>query len=485
MVFVGREKQLAELRERRDTKRNEFIAVYGRRRIGKTLLVETAYQGGFYFRHVGISPEWIKKRKLSPLRTQLDAFVASLSIAGWKCKAKPKSWLEAFSELLLFLQSSREMTRKILFIDELPWMDTKKSGFLPAFEWFINMTLSSNLNFVLVVAGSSTSWMMDHITDTHGGLYDRVTLKIRLLPFSLYETEALLRENGVSLPRTVVTMYYMALGGIPYYLNYIRGDANFAKNIDALFFAPDAKLDDEFATLFSSMFDRSALCEKIVRALFSAPRGMTRAELLAATGVNDGEDFSNALRGLEKGSFVLRYFPYKGDLRLPLYKLIDPFCLFYLANVEHRSNLDSRIFEDDLPTQEISAWKGQAFENVVFLHLSQIKRALGIAGVKTMQCSWTPENREDGGTQIDLVIERKDGAINLCEMKFYSRKFAVDYAYHETLQRRLKIFRKEAGDDVEVFQTLITTYGLSQGGYADDFKDVIVLDELFLPEHNT
>ena len=179
-----------------------------------------------------------------------------------------------------------------------------------------------------------------------------------------------------------------------------------------------------------------------------------------------------------------RYFPYKGDLRLPLYKLIDPFCLFYLANVEHRSSLDSRIFEDDLLTQEISTWKGQAFENVVFLHLSQIKRTLGIAGVKTMQCSWTPENGEGGRTQIDLVIERKDGAINLCEMKFYSRKFAVDYGYHETLRRRLEIFRKEVGDDVEVFQTLITTYGLSQGGYADDFKDVIVLDELFLPEHN-
>ena len=484
MVFVGREKQLKELRERRGTNRNEFIAVYGRRRIGKTLLVETAYQGDFFFRHVGISPEWIKKRKLPPLKTQLKAFEASLALAGWQSKNTLKSWLNAFSELGRFLKSGGEGVRKIIFIDEIPWMDTKKSGFLAAFEWFANMTLTSNLNFVLVVAGSSTSWMMDHITDTHGGLYDRVTMKVRLLPFNLCETEALLRENGAVWPRQLTTMYYMALGGIPYYLNYVRGDASFANNIDALFFKADAKLDDEFVTLFSSMFDRAALCEKIVRTLFLSQRGLTRAEILTEAKTSDGEDFSNALRGLEKGSFVLKYFPYKGDLRTPYYKLIDPFCLFYLANVEHRTNLDSRIFEDDLPVQEISAWKGQAFENVVFLHLSQIKRALGISGVKTMQCSWAPKDRKSGGTQIDLVIERKDGAINLCEMKFYNKKFTIDYAYHETLQRRLKIFRQEAGETREIYQTLITTHGLSQGGYADDFKDVIVLDELFLPEHN-
>lgn len=247
-------------------------------------------------------------------------------------------------------------------------------------------------------------------------------------------------------------------------------------SIDAMFFKPNAEFKEEFATLFSSMFDNKRLCESIVRFLSTSRRGYSRKEILEGVGATDGQTFSNALLALEKGSFLVRYVPYKGKKNDPLYKLIDPFCLFFLANVEKETSLDESVWSDTMASQRGNAWKEYAFENLVFSHLGQIKRALGIAGVQSMQFSYSDEANS---TQIDLLIERKDKIIDLCEMKFYSTPFPVNEAYHELLASREAKLKSVAPKDMAIRHVLITTFGAT-GLYRHDFSNIILLDDLFL-----
>ena len=481
MAFVGRENELRELESRYHSDRNELIAVYGRWRVGKTALIDKAFNHHFFFRHVGVSPKRMAESKKRKLDIQLEAFALSCRLYFGHPIKRPKSWLEAFTILIEQIRAAEKSLRKVIFIDEMPWMDTPRSSFLESFGWFVNHVMETDDNLLIVVAGSSTSWMSDNIVSETGGLYDRATYRLHLLPFQLRESELLLKANGMDdFSREQTTLAYMSVGGIPFHLNQFDKNLSFRENIDAMFFGKSPRLDHEFETLFSSMFDSSKLCESIVRVLSGSTRGMGRAELIQSIGYIDNGQFSNALKALEAGSFVLRFIPYGLSSKDPYYKLIDPFCLFYLREVEGRKSLNEKVFEDEVSQGEENEWKGRAFENVVFSHLNQVKTALGISGIETMQCSWMAEEKM-GRSQIDLVIERKDGIINLCEMKFRARPFAVDFQYHCLLQHRKEAFLEQSKGKYTVALVLITTHGLSKGQYADDFRKVITLDSLFTP----
>ncbi len=481
-MFVGRKKELTKLRNRFRSKENELIVVDGRLRVGKTTLIEEAFDREFFFRHLGVSPKRMLETKGRKLNVQLRAFALSFRLYFGQTIKTPTSWLEAFALLIEKIRADGGKTRKVIFFDEIPWMDTPRSLFLESFGWFINNIMESDANVLIVVAGSSTSWMIDNIVADSGGLYDRATLRLHLQPFQLFEAESLLRSCGMgNLPRLRIAAAYMCLGGIPFYLKQFDADMSFAENIDAIFFGKSPKLEGEFASLFSSMFDASSLCESIVRVLSTSEQGMTREELLFAVALKDGDRFSKALRALEFGSFVLRYTPYGQKKNIPYYKLIDPYCLFYLREVEGRVSLNGNVWEDEVSMGEENEWKGRAFENLVFVHLDQVKAALGISGIETMQFSWFIAEEKSKKTQVDLVIERKDGIINLCEMKYRSGIFSVSYDYHCVLEKRKAIFAKETKPDVQVVPTLITTIGLSRGEYADDFRKAVTLDALFAP----
>ena len=484
-MIVGREKEIRKLNELYDSGNAELVAVYGRRRVGKTFLIDEVFADRLAFRHAGLSPlddryQSASGRK-SRMKDQLKHFHRSLTMQGMKVGKRPESWLDAFYLLEDHLQEIDDgKTRQVLFFDEMQWLDTPRSGFMTGFEAFWNGWACHRPNIMVIVCGSSSSWILDQFVNNHGGLYDRLTCQIPLAPFSLAECELLFERNGVRMSRYDIVQAYMAVGGIPYYLNYFRKELSLPQNIDALFFRNDAPLKQEYERLFSSLFVNPEVMKAIVEALHTKNRGLTRQELLAETGIPNSGEFSNYLKALITGSFIIRYCSFGNSKREEYYKLVDPFCVFYLHFVKARASGRAISWANIADTGSTSAWRGYAFENVCFHHVRQIKAALGISGVSTEETLWSKRGGEDqAGTQIDMIIQRKDNVVNLCEIKFCNDEFAVDKDYHFTLVRRKNLVLEKIPKKYAVHNTLITTYGLKRNEYYSDFTNTITMDALF------
>lgn len=475
--MIGRKREREILQKKYEGNNAEFIAIYGRRRVGKTYLVDETFHGKITFRHAGLSPAELQGKNL--MAAQLDHFYLSLKLYGAAPDHRPKDWLEAFFMLEMWLQSREDEGRQLIFLDELPWMDTPKSGFLTGLEAFWNNWACHRHNIMLVVCGSASSWILDRLINNHGGLYGRITYQIKLNPFSLRECEEFLLSKNVHYSRYDIVQSYMLLGGIPYYLGYLQDDLSLAQSIDELFFSREAVLRDEYDRLFSSVFTNAPVMKTIVDLLYTRNAGFTRKEICEKLGVSSGGVLSSELNALIASDFIIKYVPFGNSKREEHYKLTDPFCLFYLHYVRHRSSLDEHFWTDSQNTQPVISWRGYAFENVCFNHISQIKQALGISGVRSTQSAWTKREDDPEGSQIDLLINRDDHVINACEIKFYSEEFTVDKAYYMKLMHRQNLLRKYIPRKSSVYQTLITTYGLIRNEYWSVFTNVVTLDDLF------
>ena len=477
--MIGRKKEIAELNYLYEDGKAEFVAIYGRRRVGKTYLVDETMAGRITFRHTGLSPIEGKNLNKSPTKAQLQAFYYSLLQHGMKKEHCPKDWLEAFFMLEMLLQQKDSGERQVVFIDELPWMDTARSGFITGLEAFWNGWACHRKNLMLIVCGSANSWILDKLINNHGGLYNRVTREIKLEPFSLFECEQLLMDKGAALSRYDITQSYMILGGIPYYLNYLRRGKSLAQNIDDLFFSRNAVLRSEYDRLFSSAFTNPEMMKKIVEFLGRKSTGFDRMEIVAGTGISDGGMLSDALNSLIVSDFIVKYIPFGMSKRKEHYKLIDPFCIFFLRFVKGTDAMDEAFWLENVNAPALVSWRGYAFENVCFHHIRQIKEALGISGVSTQQSAWSKREDDQGGTQIDLIIARKDNVVNMCEIKFYGDMFSVDKSYDLVLRHRQSLLAKELSPRMSIHNTLITTFGLRNNEYSGIFSKVITLDELF------
>lgn len=477
--MIGRKKEAAELNRLYQTGKAEFVAIYGRRRIGKTYLVDEVFKNKFSFRHAGLSPAESNDEQQGQLRSQLEHFYNSLKLYGMEGDHCPSSWLEAFFMLEKALQDRDDGSRQLVFIDELPWLDTPRSGFVTALEGFWNTWACHRSNFMLVVCGSANSWILDKLINNHGGLYGRVTYEIKLSPFSLAECEEFFKSNNILLSRYDITQSYMILGGIPYYLGYFQQGLSLAQNIDSLFFRAGAVLREEFSRLFSSVFDNPEWAVSVVRFLNSRSSGYSRKEIAEKTGISSGSTLTAILNALIASDFVIKYVPLGLSKREAHYKLVDPYCLFYLRFVENQSMLNEGFWQQSVESPSIVAWRGLAFENVCFTHIDKIKAALGISGVNTSQYAWSKRSDDTEGAQIDLIIERKDNVINMCEAKFYSYEFTVDGTYYRTLMRRQDLLSKYVPRKMVIHNTLITTYGLVYNEYSGIFSNVITLDDFF------
>lgn len=484
--MIGREKEQKKLRDLYESGESEFVAVYGRRRVGKTYLIDETFRGRITFRHAGLSPVSTDADDAAGnrhMKEQLNHFYQSLLMAGMAERKPPASWLEAFYMLEQFLVEKDDREgRLLIFLDEIQWMDTPKAGFMTGLEAFWNNFACCRHNIMLVVCGSSTSWILDKLVNNHGGLYGRLTYQIDLQPFSLYECEQYFLSKGFSLSRYDIVQAYMTVGGIPYYLNYFEKDQSVSQNIQAIFFDRTAPLRDEFDRLFFSLFTNPEVMKSLVTALASKNRGLTRTELLAKTGITDGGLFSRQLKALESGAFIIKYDSFGNGKKDSFYKLSDPFCIFYLRFVNDASTRKKKEWISISDTQEIVSWNGLAFENLCFNHIQQIKAALGISGVSTEESLWSKKGTDDTeGAQIDLIISRKDNVVNMCEMKFYSDEFTADKECHLALARRERLLREILPKKVSIHNTLITTFGLRRAEYFGDFMNTITLDELFMP----
>lgn len=478
--IIGREKEIRELHDLYNSGNAEFVAIYGRRRVGKTFLVDEALKGKITFRHAGLSPVDEQNRK-NNLKAQLTHFFFSLQMQGMKGGKCPSSWMEAFYMLEQLLEKkSKDNKRQVVFIDELPWLDTPRSGFMTAFEGFWNTWGCHRDNLMLVVCGSASSWMLDNLINNHGGLYGRTTYEIKLHSFTLTECEEYFRGKGIRLSHYDIVQSYMIVGGIPYYLGYMKKGLSLAQNIDQLFFADGAKLHDEYDRLFASVFSNPEQMKRIVQLLAGRRLGFTRKDILSKTGLDDCGSSTRMLKALEMSDFIRPYVPFGKSLREVYYKLIDPFCLFYLKFVHTRKEMDPEFWMHNVTSASINSWRGFAFEEICFNHVDKIKKALNILGVSSKQSGWAVIGDDDTeGGQIDLLIERKDNVVNMCEMKFYSELITISKAYHAKLVHRQNLLMKNLSRKTVVLPVLVTTEGLAYNEYSGIFQNVVIIDDLF------
>ena len=472
MSIIGRENEQQLFEDCLDSDQAEFVVVYGRRRVGKTYLVKEFFNTEFSFFATGVEEANMKE--------QLEFFNDSLIEYGSTTKRAPESWREAFRRLRDVLSQTdvyREPLshKRIVFLDELPWMDTPRSGFKAALEHFWNSWGSSQKDLLLIVCGSATSWIIRNVLGDHGGLYNRITRQIHLYPFSLYECETFLTSKGINMSRRDIAECYMVFGGIPYYLNLLNRRYSLAQNIDTLLFQSGGQLYYEYERLFKSLFRNPKKHMAIIEALTNRRSGRTRAELIADTKIADGGLFSKALEELEQCGFVRAYKNYTKNANGEYYQLIDPFVLFYLNFLVKK---EYSSWTKYYGTPGYYAWRGNSYEILCLNHLPQIKAALGISGVDSTEYSWRSSGNTRGA-QIDLLIDRMDNVINVCEMKFSSEPFLIDADCEENLTHKLETFRRETKNTKTLHLTLISASGLERNNHSNVVVNVIPGEELF------
>lgn len=477
--MIGRKLEFEKLQSAMDKDRAQFIAVYGRRRVGKTFLVNEFFEGNFSFKHTAVSPvdDATQKKKKNIMKLQLQEFYFSMRSYGLdSSEVIPASWQEAFHMLEKLLDKKDNGSRQVIFIDELPWMDTPKANFMSAFEHFCNDWCLARKNYKLIVCGSATSWILDKLIYNKGGLYGRVTLPLYISPFTLYECKEFFKTDGIKLDDFDICQAYIAFGGIPYYLDQFRRGLSLSQNIDAILFDHGAPLKDEFDRLFTSQFANADELKRIVVTLSGKRAGLTRDELVYKGKFSSGGTLSDNLAALEKSKLIMEYTPFGENASK--YKLIDPFCIFYLKHV--KGNTDSPTYwQTHEKSPSVISWMGLAFEDICWMHIRQIKHALGIEGVITEESPWNVDEKAKDGPKIDLIINRDDRFICMCEMKFTRGEFEIKKSYNQTLLERMARVQEIIGDKKTVMSVLVTTFGLKRNEYASRFDKTVLMEDLF------
>lgn len=475
-ALVARHREREILDEALHSPQAELVALYGRRRVGKTFLVRQVLAEQICFELVGMHEV--------NLRTQLASFATSLARAHASPAplAPPTDWLAAFEQLRRFLEPrlrKKASEKLVVFFDEVPWLASRRSGFLSAFEHFWNAWATQQPGLVVVLCGSAASWMLENVVRQRGGLHNRVTRRLRVEPFSLADTEELLLSRGVRLGRYQTLLLTMALGGVPHYLTQVRRGESAVQAIDRLCFTNDGLLRTEFEHLYASLFEQADRHEAVVRALAKKRRGLTRTALLEAAKLGSGGAATRVLDELEEAGFILQMPRLGRGRREAVYWLSDEYSLFYLTWIEGRRGDIDWLRRQGTPAWR--AWSGLAFEALALKHVRAIKVALGISGVETTSGSWERRGTRDAeGAQLDLIIERADACLNLCELKFSEAPFAIDKAYARELKRKCDVFRAETRSRKALFLTLITTWGLKENEHSRGLvTNALTMDALF------
>jgi AAA+ ATPase superfamily predicted ATPase len=464
--LIGRTKEKKQLLDALKSKKSEFVAIYGRRRVGKTYLIRQSFGQPFTFYLTGMAN--------TNLKNQLLNFSQTLKNISKREFNLPLTWLEAFEQLKAHIELSKE-EKKIIFIDELPWLDTPKSNFISVLEHFWNHWASARKDILLVVCGSAASWMINKLINNRGGLHNRLTKRIKLNPFNLSETEDFLRYKGIILERYQIVQLYMAFGGIPYYLDEIVKSESAAQNIERICFSESGALRNEFNVLFKSIFNNYSKHEQIVKALATKNAGLLRTEILDQLKLKDGGSISKTLSELEESGFIRKYKSFNKKVNQNVYQLTDFYSLFYLKFI-----LNSKIDPDNwINFMSDANWTGYAYELVWLQHINQIKQNLGIIGVFSNTATWHGTT-DLGKAQIDLLLDRKDQIINICEAKFSISEFVISKEYATNLRKKIAIFTEATKTKKTVFLTILTTFGLKENENSLGLvQNTLTLENLF------
>ncbi len=478
IALIGREPEIEKLNRILVSGEAEFLAVYGRRRVGKTFLIKQYLKDHIVFNITGI--------KDGKTKQQLNNFHEEyLKIITSKKKiTTPGTWLEAFARLAVHLKRlPKKKYKQVVLIDEMPWMDTPRSSFISALEFFWNQHVSGMDHILLIACGSASSWIKKKLINARGGLYNRVTQRINLQPFNLYETELFLTARGVKLTRYQVVEIYMAMGGIPFYLKEIIKGKSAIQHIDATCFSPKGLLYNEYEQLYHSLFKNADQHTSIIEALAAKPQGMTRINIAAKTKISEGS-LSRALEELVECDFISLYQPFLHKKKTSIYKLTDLYSLFYLKFIKPNKKNGKGTWQQLSAQRGFAAWSGYAFENICMMHTDQVKHALGISGVYTTASSWIFKGNDAlPGAQVDMIIDRADQTINLCEAKFASENFAITKSYAAELRMKKAVFKQATQTKKLVFTTLLTTFpAIKNQHYLGEIDQEVNMDKLFKPD---
>ena len=473
--FIGREKEIELLEKALLSKEAEMISVIGRRRIGKTFLIKNVYKDQIVFELTGT--------KNAPFHEQLQNFLLSLHLAtGNSTIGKaPTNWMEAFFMLINYLKQLDLNKKQVVFLDELPWLSTHRSGFLRGLSFFWN-SWAVNQNIIVVICGSAASWMIQKVVNDTGGLHNRITRRIYLNPFTLTETEKYLQSRNIGLNRYHLLQLYMAMGGIPHYLKEIEAGKSATQNIEDICFAKTGLLKDEFSNLYTALFEQADNHISIVRSLAKQKTGMTRNQLIEATNLPNGGSMTRALNELVQSGFIDMYLPFGKKANNKVYRLTDEYSLFYIQFIEKNIHEGDQVWQRLSQTQNYKIWCGYAFKNICLKHTNSIKKALQIGGVYSVSSTFFKKGtKSEPGTQIDLVLDRNDQIINLFEIKFYNKPLSISKVYAQTLKDKLHIFEETTKTRKHLFLTIIATFGITANEHSLGLIDqVLTMDDLFL-----
>ena len=485
-MLVGRHEEIQTLEKAFNSKKPEFLALFGRRRIGKTFLIRQLFsqkKNTIFFNVTGLK-DGTREEQLIQFNEQISqVFYDGLSLTT------PKSWREAFKVLTQAIAKQSKNKKLLLFFDELPWMDTPKSRLLQNLDYYWNQHWSNDDRIKLIVCGSSASWIVKKIINNKGGLHNRITGKIRLSPFTLAETKLFLQHMGVKLNNEQILLLYMVTGGVPYYLTHIDKKWSAIQNIEKLAFSEKGLLYTEFDNLFSSLFDDYEIYIKIIRTIAEHQYGIGKRELLKAIGKSSiGEGGVSKLAALEEAGFIMSIMPFQHKRQGIYYRVIDQYSLFYLKWVAplRRSIQEKSLVKQShhLPqrTPAWYNWLGYAFETVCYQHLPLVRSALAISP-DALASAWRYAPRKgnkERGAQIDLLFDRNDDAITICEIKYSEEPYALVKDYVQVLNRKLTVFKEQTNTKKQLFLAMITSNGLKNNFYAEDMiSGVVTLDNLF------
>ncbi|MDR2611098.1 MAG: ATP-binding protein [Clostridiales Family XIII bacterium] len=471
MAIIGRNHEREMLNRLESSGKSEFLAVYGRRRVGKTYLIKEHFNGKFAFYVTGA----MNTSEIG-YREQLDNFAEALFEYGAPEKPKLGSWAEAFRALRALIEQSLAPGKKVIFIDEMPWLDTPRSKFISALDYFWNSFASSRKDVLLIACGSATSWIVKKILQNRGGLHNRVTMRMHIEPFTLAECEQYYAANGIVMNRYQMVESYMILGGIPYYLSLLDSRKSLYENIDNLFFSQRALLEGEYKALYESLFNEASAHLSIVAALAKKAKGLNRKEIENATGLTDGGGLTRALDELALSGFIRKYRAFSNKSKGAIFQLIDPFTLFHYKFISR--NNDPHFWQKYSITPGHAAWSGYAFEMVCLSHAENIIRKIGAGNALTNIWSWKSDKSKPGA-QIDLVVDRSDGVISLCEMKYLNTEVVVNAGYAKELRNKRAAFQAETKTRKALHTVLVTTYGLINNEYASEIQTLVTMDDLF------
>jgi AAA+ ATPase superfamily predicted ATPase len=470
--IVGRQAEIQQLTNYLSSDKAEFLVVFGRRRIGKTFLIKRFFNNQFTFYFSGA--ENASKQE------QLFNFATALNESGNKKYPLADSWQKAFVQLKDYLQSVTTKGKKVIFIDEIPWLDNAKSGFLSAFEYFWNTYASSQKEIFLIVCGSSTSWIINKIFKNRGGLHNRVTHQIALQPFTLNETEQFLKAKKLKLSRLQIAECYMIMGGIPYYLEQLDKQYSLEQNIDNLFFKKTGSLREEFSKIYCSLFKSPEKHIQIIEILAQKRKGLLREEIVKLSKIPDGGGLTTILEELEQCGFISMNNNFSTPKSNKLFQLTDFYSIFYIHFIKTGKITDSKFWLNTVNTPVHNTWTGFSFELLCLAHIEQIRKKLGISGVITYTFSWKNKKEANDNVQIDFIIDRADNVINICEMKFSRKEFLITKEYDKKLQNKIWTFAEETNTKKSLHITMITTYGLKHNEYWNNIQSEVVLDDLFV-----